>query len=68
MIVDPVCGEELDHFEYPDREEYNGRIYFFGSLECAQKFREDPGKYAAGHEDLGEPIPEYTHRGEHEGS
>lgn len=62
MIVDPVCGESLDDFEYPDVEEYNGRMYFFGNLECAQKFREDPEKYTKGREYLGEPIPEYTKR------
>ncbi|MHB0912911.1 MAG: YHS domain-containing protein [Armatimonadota bacterium] len=62
MIVDPVCGQTLDDFEYPEREEYEGRIYFFGSLECAQKFRENPERYAKGHEDLGEPYPEYTKR------
>lgn len=62
MTVDPVCGTILDHFEYPEQEEYNDRIYFFGSLECAQRFRENPGKYATGHEELGEPIPEYTKR------
>ncbi|MHB1001588.1 MAG: YHS domain-containing protein [Armatimonadota bacterium] len=57
MIVDPVCGTELDDFEYPEREEYNGRLFYFDSLECAQKFRENPEMYAIGHEDLGEVIP-----------
>lgn len=60
MIVDPVCGKTLDGFEYPDEEEYNGRIYFFHSLECAQQFRENPEKYAKGHEDLGEEYPKYA--------
>lgn len=60
MIVDPVCGTILDDFEYPEVEEYEGRRYFFDSLECAQKFRGDPGKYAAGHKALGEPIAEVS--------
>lgn len=60
MIVDPVCGKTIDDVEYPDREEFEGRIYFFESLECAQKFRADPGKYAKGHEDLGEEYPKYA--------
>ncbi len=60
MIIDPVCGLELDDFEYPESEEYNGRIYFFGGLECAQKFRQDPEKYTKGREYLGEPIPGYA--------
>jgi YHS domain-containing protein len=62
MAIDPVCGTVLDGFEYPEQEEFNGRIYFFGSLECAQKFRQDPAKYAAGKEELGEPFPEYATR------
>ena len=61
MIKDPVCGKELDEFEYPDVEEYRGRRYYFGSLDCAQKFRENPDRYVAGREEeLGEPIPEYA--------
>lgn len=56
MIVDPVCGTELDDFEYPEIEEYEGRQYFFDSIECAREFRRNPEKYAKGHEDLGEPI------------
>lgn len=67
MIIDPVCGQNLDHFEYPEQEEYNGRIYFFGSIECAQKFRENPSRYASGHEQLGEPYPEYADRQVHGG-
>lgn len=62
MIVDPVCGKQIDDVEYPEREEYAGEIYFFDSLECAQKFRENPEVYAKGHEDLGEPYPEYASR------
>lgn len=60
MPTDPVCGMELDDFEYPDQEEYKGRIYYFGSLSCAQKFRWDPEKYTKGREDLGVPIPGYA--------
>lgn len=62
MIIDPVCGKELDDFEYPDTEEYNGRIYFFSSLDCAQKFRADPEKYTKGREELGELVPDYEAR------
>jgi len=58
MIIDPVCGTQLDHFEYPEEEIYKDRIYFFDSLLCAQQFSADPAKYAEGHEDLGQPIPE----------
>ena len=57
MIVDPVCGTVLDGFEYPEMEEYEGRLYYFESLDCAQKFRANPEKYVAGREEeLGEPI------------
>jgi YHS domain-containing protein len=61
MIVDPVCGTDLEHFEYPEREDFNGYTFFFGSLGCAQKFREDPAKYVAGREaEFGEKIPDYV--------
>ena len=63
MIVDPVCGTTLDDFEYPEQEEYNGYIFFFDSLECAQQFRANPEKFAAGREEeFGEKIPEYAIR------
>ena len=63
MIVDPVCGTMLDDFEYPEIEEYEGRRYFFHSLECAQKFRQNPQEYAAAYEEeFGEPIPEHTEK------
>jgi YHS domain-containing protein len=63
MIVDPVCGQCLDGLEYPEQEEYNGYIFFFGSLECAQKFRKNPAQYVAGREaEFGEIIPEYSRR------
>lgn len=58
MIIDPVCGTQLDGFEYPGEELYKDRLYFFDSLLCAQRFRADPAKYAEGHEDLGQPLAE----------
>jgi YHS domain-containing protein len=57
MIIDPVCGTQLDDVDSPGMEEFNGRLYFFGSLECAQEFRKNPEKYVKGREYLGEPIP-----------
>ncbi len=63
MTIDPVCGETLDDVEYPEVEEYNGRYYYFESLECAQKFRGEPDKYVAGREEeLGEPVPTYREK------
>lgn len=57
MTIDPVCGDVLDDVEYPEAVEYNGRWYYFGSIDCAEKFRLDPEKYVAGREEeLGEPV------------
>ncbi|MCL6520344.1 MAG: YHS domain-containing protein [Armatimonadetes bacterium] len=63
MVRDPVCGEDLEDVEYPEVEEYKGRYYYFGALECAQEFRRNPEKYVAGREEeLGVPIPEYARK------
>jgi YHS domain-containing protein len=63
MVRDPVCGLEVEGFEYPEIEEYNGRQYYFTGLQCAQEFRRDPEKYAAGHEEeFGVPVPDYTRK------
>jgi YHS domain-containing protein len=52
---DPVCGMEVTYETAQARSEYNGQTYYFDSLECKEKFDQDPERYVT-HEE------EETHR------
>jgi YHS domain-containing protein len=54
MAKDIVCGTEIDEQRTARKSEYRGRIYYFCSLGCQQRFGEEPARYAdprAAHED-----------------
>jgi Cu+-exporting ATPase len=42
---DPVCGMDVDPQKAAGAEQYQGRMYYFCSTSCQQKFRTDPAKY-----------------------
>lgn len=45
LVRDPVCGIHI-HPEYAaDLDFYKGRILYFCSYPCKEKFEADPGKY-----------------------
>ena len=44
--VDPVCGMQVDEETAAGRSDYEGRIYFFCSASCKEKFDEDPERHA----------------------
>jgi Cu+-exporting ATPase len=44
---DPVCGTDVDPEMAKSRLELSGKIYYFCSPGCAQKFTQQPGKYIA---------------------
>ena len=44
--IDPVCGATVDKEEAADEEEHEGTTYYFHSVDCAWKFRDDPLQYA----------------------
>ncbi len=46
MIVDPVCGKVLTEREAKGAAFYNGRIYYFCSIEHRDVFNADPARYA----------------------
>ena len=52
---DPVCGMEVTYETAQARSEYNGQTYYFDSLECKEKFDQDPERYVTHDE-------EETHR------
>ena len=43
----PVSGEEFIVSATSPRVEHDGKTYYFCCTECVDKFRADPGKYAA---------------------
>ena len=47
MPKDPVCGMGINPDSSVAREEYQGKRYYFCSAHCQQKFKADPGKFAA---------------------
>ncbi|HEY6988581.1 MAG TPA: heavy metal translocating P-type ATPase [Bryobacteraceae bacterium] len=42
---DPVCGMNVAEDRAAETVEYEGTIYYFCALSCAQKFKADPQKY-----------------------
>ncbi len=48
MSIDPVCGMEVDQDKAKAMgltSEYQGKIYYFCSMECKEQFDKDPGQY-----------------------
>ena len=43
---DPICGMPVDEERAAGTTEYEGRVYYFCSHGCREKFSEDPGRYA----------------------
>jgi len=43
---DPICGMPVEEERAAGRSEYGGRVYYFCSAGCREKFNEDPGRYA----------------------
>ena len=45
--VDPVCSMTVDAQHAAGQVEYKGETYYFCSMHCVHKFREDPERYLA---------------------
>ncbi len=45
MVIDPVCGMEVDEREAAGSATHDGRPYYFCSVHCVARFREDPGAF-----------------------
>ena len=43
--VDPVCGMKVDEAKAAYKTGYAGETYYFCSIDCRDKFEEDPGEY-----------------------
>ena len=44
---DPVCGMELNVENTEERAEFKGKIYYFCSDQCRNKFDQNPAQYAS---------------------
>lgn len=56
MAWDPVCKMEVDPKQAADTVEFRGRQYAFCSMDCAEKFTQNPEAYVGEHE-VGEKLP-----------
>ncbi len=45
MVVDVVCGMEVDPKETKIQLEYKNKVYYFCNVDCKSKFENDPEKY-----------------------
>jgi Cu+-exporting ATPase len=46
MTTDPVCGMKIDQIKSEYQSEYGGKQYNFCSLQCKNKFDQQPDQYA----------------------
>ena len=44
---DPVCGMMVDPQQAAGKVEHDGKTYYFCSARCAERFRNEPGKFLA---------------------
>ncbi|KKR65177.1 MAG: YHS domain-containing protein [Parcubacteria group bacterium GW2011_GWF1_40_5] len=47
---DPVCGLQINPDLTKHRSTYDEKIYYFCSLECKNRFDDEPSKYAENNE------------------
>lgn len=46
MAKDPICGMTINEQQTVLKSEYKGKMYYFCSLGCKQRFDENPQRYA----------------------
>ncbi len=45
IVIDPVCGMEIDNREAEVGSSYDAMIYYFCSVDCRDRFEENPEAY-----------------------
>ncbi len=48
MAKDPVCGMDVDERLTPDQSEYQGKIHFFCSPGCKDRFERGQARFVEG--------------------
>lgn len=51
MVMDPVCGMEIDPKAAAGTVEYRGQTYYFCSPGCKKSFEKKPHKYVGSEHD-----------------
>jgi Cu+-exporting ATPase len=46
MVVDPVCGIQIDPEKTAVQAKFQGRTFFFCSTTCAREFEAHPQEYS----------------------
>jgi YHS domain-containing protein len=46
MVIDPVCGMEIEEAQAPAMTEFEGQAYYFCSESCRDEFEANPSLYA----------------------
>jgi Cu+-exporting ATPase len=46
-MIDPVCGMAVEPETAAAAWEHDGQTYFFCSVGCMERFREDPARFLA---------------------
>lgn len=49
MVTDPVCGVQLDDGEAEAESTHDGIVYYFTSVECKDRFEENPEAFVEDH-------------------
>ena len=52
--TDPVCGMQVDEQGAAGQSEHHGRIYYFCSVGCKERFDQNPGQYMGKSEENGD--------------
>jgi Cu+-exporting ATPase len=47
MVTDPVCGMEVDPSSAAAAWEHEGQAYYFCSVGCMERFRQEPARFLA---------------------
>lgn len=46
MVIDPVCGMDVDEEDAAAKAKYEGKTYYFCSTDCKREFQDAPETYA----------------------
>ena len=46
MVMDPVCGRQVDPGDSPEQTEFNGFVYYFCGERCRREFLRHPRAYS----------------------
>lgn len=60
-VTDPVCGMKVDPNTSPHRAAHAGKIYYFCSARCREKFVAEPEKYAGDRKSTAAEHTQHNH-------